>query len=288
MVASWGDGAGPFAPYFCLDECWGVRQGRPHHAADGWDPVCRHLGPHDGGRLCLPMAVQGEMLGVLSLGTRRAGGLTERERRAAKAIAEQAALSLANLRLQEALRDKSRRDALTGLFNRRYLDETLGREFARARREGRPVAVVMTDVDHFKRFNDVYGHEAGDAVLAAVAGVLSASVRGEDVACRYGGEEFCLVMPGADLETARRRAEEVRKTVAELDLSHRSRAVGPITLSAGVATFPARGEAEVVAAADAALYRAKRTGRNRVAADEGDVGNGLAVEDIRSELLAAV
>jgi diguanylate cyclase (GGDEF)-like protein len=186
--------------------------------------------------------------------------------RAVKAAAEQVGLALGNLRLMETLRGQSIRDSLTGLYNRRYLEESLAREIDRARRRGIPVAVLMLDVDHFKRFNDTHGHEAGDAVLANVGEVLKRLSRGEDVACRYGGEEFVLVLPECPTDVASRRAEEIREAVRQLPLRVRGDSIEGITVSIGVAGFPDHGDdgPTVVAAADAALYRAKAEGRDRV------------------------
>jgi diguanylate cyclase (GGDEF)-like protein len=182
-------------------------------------------------------------------------------------MGEQIGLAMANFRLRETLRNQSIRDPLTNLFNRRYVQESLEREVHRARRNKRPVSVVMLDVDHFKSFNDTFGHDAGDAVLKAVAGVFKSNVRKEDIVCRYGGEEFMLVLPDASLDNAGRRAEFVRAAVEDLNLTHDGRKLDDITLSMGVASFPSHGQTweEVVVAADSALYRAKRAGRNRVA-----------------------
>lgn len=266
-VFTWGN-AGGFDQEFEPDECWGLRRGRMHLVADasGCDPVCTHFEAPPSSYLCLPMVVHGETLGVLSLLPENANGFGETERRAAKAVAEQVSLALANLRLQEALRAQSLRDPLTGLFNRRYLEASLEREISRARRAGGPLAVVMIDVDHFKRFNDTHGHEAGDCILAAFGKLATRSLREEDIPCRYGGEEFCLVLPGADLKIAHSRVEEIREAVKNLHVSSRHQQLGPITVSAGVAVFPDNGDVgeAVVRAADTALYRAKRAGRDRV------------------------
>jgi diguanylate cyclase (GGDEF)-like protein len=267
-VAVWGAGDS-VATAFHPDECWGLRRGRPHHAGDDSDAVCGHVAPTTAGHVCVPMAVHGETLGVLSLCTDRPGGLTERQRQAARVMADQVSLALANLRFQEALRDLSIRDALTGLYNRRYLEESLSREIARASRQQQPLAVVMMDVDHFKRLNDAQGHEAGDAVLAEVGKLLARRTRAEDIACRFGGEEFCLILPGIDGPTALRRADDLRRAVARLDVRYGQVPLGPVTMSAGVAVYSGQGGESVIAAADAALYRAKRSGRDRVmAADE--------------------
>jgi len=171
-------------------------------------------------------------------------------------------LTQANLRLK----DQVVHDELTGLHNRRYLEESLGREKSRARRSGLPFGVMMIDIDNFKRFNDTLGHAAGDAVLRAIGQYMLSAARGEDIVSRYGGEEFVLVMaPGAQ-GTVSERAEKLRQDVQNLEIEYEGRRVGPITISVGIAIFPDHGESgqEVLRAADAALYQAKRSGRNCV------------------------
>ncbi len=164
------------------------------------------------------------------------------------------------------LKDQVVHDELTGLHNRRYLEESLGREESRARRSGLPFGVMMIDIDNFKRFNDTLGHAAGDAVLRAIGQYMLSAARGEDIVSRYGGEEFVLVMaPGAQ-GTVSERAEKLRRDVQNLEIEYEGRRVGPITISVGIAIFPDHGESgqEVLRAADAALYQAKRSGRNCV------------------------
>jgi diguanylate cyclase (GGDEF)-like protein/PAS domain S-box-containing protein len=164
------------------------------------------------------------------------------------------------------LQEQAIRDPLTGLHNRRYLDETLPRELQRAERAGQPVGVIMLDIDHFKRFNDTYGHDAGDALLQTMGTFLQRNTRGDDIACRYGGEEFTLVLPGASLADARQRAEELREGIQSLSVEHQGQPLGAVTASLGVAVFAAHGTTTdaLVRAADQALYQAKRNGRNRV------------------------
>jgi diguanylate cyclase (GGDEF)-like protein len=227
------------------------------------------------------MHAQGDNLGVLQLAfsrfeegeTQDNMGIVQSTRgRLALALAEQIALALANLRLREALRNQSIIDPLTGLFNRRYLEQVLERECRRALRSNRSLAVLMLDVDHFKRFNDLWGHEGGDAVLRDLAALLRHLFRGEDVACRYGGEEFVLLLADATLESALARAEEMRLAVHGLAVQHRGQTVGAIAVSVGVAVLPEHGigPTDLIAAADRALYRAKETGRDRtVSADQG-------------------
>ena len=171
-------------------------------------------------------------------------------------------LTQANLRLQ----DQVVHDGLTGLHNRRYLEESLSREESRARRSSQPFGVVMIDIDNFKRFNDTLGHAAGDAVLRAIGQHMLSAARGEDIISRYGGEEFVLVMAPAPQGTVRERAEKLRREVQDLQIEYEGRRVGPITISVGVGIFPDHGESgqEVLRVADAALYQAKRSGRNRV------------------------
>jgi diguanylate cyclase (GGDEF)-like protein len=156
-------------------------------------------------------------------------------------------------------------DPLTGLYNRRFLWEFLRREWVRARRGGRPLAVIMLDLDHFKRINDTFGHQAGDYVLAGIGGLLRNQIRSSDIVSRYGGEEFALVLPEATLDSVRQRVEAIRSAIKELDLTHHGIPLGGITASLGIALFPdhADGPDGLVAAADAALYVAKSTGRDR-------------------------
>ena len=189
--------------------------------------------------------------------------------RLASTVAEGMALALANIKLREILRDQAIRDPLTGLFNRRYMIETFERELARAQRHGDSLGVIMMDLDKFKNFNDTFGHDMGDRLLTAFGDFIRDIIRKEDVACRWGGEEFVLILPGASLNAGLARAEEIRSRAKELQIPtgtpHR-----PVTLSLGVAVYPEHGSTtdELLKAADTALYRAKRGGRNRVMAPE--------------------
>ena len=182
-------------------------------------------------------------------------------------FAGQIGLSIANIKLRDALRTQSIRDALTGLYNRRHLEEILEREIRRSARAQQHLGIIVIDLDHFKSFNDPYGHDAGDAVLCETGLSLTSGIRAEDFVCRYGGEEFVVVLPTANLEAARARAETLRLKMKELTILHQGKSMGMITISAGVAVFPDHGTTprEVIAAADAALYEAKRNGRDQVA-----------------------
>jgi diguanylate cyclase (GGDEF)-like protein/PAS domain S-box-containing protein len=167
--------------------------------------------------------------------------------------------------LQEQLREESTHDALTGLYNRRYLEESLGRVLALAEGNGHPVSVILADIDHFKSVNDRYGHLAGDEVLRACGAVMMSRVRGSDFSCRYGGEEFLLVMPKMTSAQAVERAEKLRTALAAVPIKHGEDDIR-VTASFGVATFPADGRTvdELVGTADHALYAAKAAGRDRV------------------------
>jgi diguanylate cyclase (GGDEF)-like protein len=269
-----GDGAGAvylFAPgQLRLTQAGGWGRARAPLAPELPAHAARQPGesqPHEFERVMrLPLVAQGETLGVLVIESDRAGD--REQRRVLRALAEQLALSLANLQMQESLRALSLRDPLTGLFNRRFLDESMERELARAARRVQPLSLIVIDVDHFKSINDGHGHDAGDMVLVALADVLRANSREEDIASRYGGEEFVLVMPGASCEQALRRAEELRQAIAAAQVRFRGRALGTITASFGVASSQDCGlsAAGLFHAADQALYQSKRDGRNRVTA----------------------
>jgi len=183
-------------------------------------------------------------------------------------VAEQIALALSNLDLRDKLRDQAIRDPLTGLFNRRYFEETAERELHRAECRDAGAAVIVIDIDYFKRFNDTHGHDAGDAVLKKFAMLLQSKARVEDIACRHGGEEFALLLSGVPLEIAVSRAGQLREAVKDLELRYRGDTLGTISISCGIAAFPDHGRSlsELMSAADRALYSAKHEGRDRVVA----------------------
>jgi diguanylate cyclase (GGDEF)-like protein len=199
-------------------------------------------------------------------------GLNEPLEQLAQTMADNIGLALANLKLRETLRGQAIRDALTGLFNRRYLEETLDREMQRVRRRGGKLGLMMLDLDFFKQFNDTYGHEAGDALLSSLGNLLRTRIRAEDIACRYGGEEFILILPEITLETLLKRAEAIRQGVANLQVHYRGQVLGNISISVGVALFPDHGDNrdDLLLAVDAALYQAKKQGRNTVVVAGGN------------------
>ena len=263
LTAAWGRQPalkGSFLP----EECRVLQRGPAQVRGESHtESHCMHLGePLPEVSLCLPLQAQGEVLGILLLQSEQQGTLDEAKRQLAYIVVEHLGMALSNIKLREALREQSIRDPLTGLYNRRYMEEALRQQMSRVTRQLHPLGIVMIDIDHFKRFNDTYGHAAGDALLRELGQFLQRRVRNEDIACRYGGEEFTLIMPDASLEAAQQRAEELRQEVKNLRLNGGE----PITLSVGIAIHPQHGRTieHVLQAADSALYRAKHEGRDQV------------------------
>ncbi len=272
-VATWGNdpiGETLFYP----DDCWALRRGRIHWAEHQHAGLlCRHAHPLSppAESLCLPMMAQSETLGLLYLCTPQPDSLSGSKQQLARTVAEQVALAISNLRLRETLQQQSIRDPLTGLHNRRYLEEALEQAVCRARRDRSPIGAIILDIDHFKKFNDTFGHDAGDLVLQEVAQFLQSRIRGSDIACRYGGEEMTLILPGATLDETLQRAELMCQELRDLSLRHGGQTLGTITASFGVASFPQHAVtvATLLQAADAALYQAKWAGRDRVVMAQG-------------------
>ena len=273
-VADWGKPSGS-ERVFGPDDCWALRRGQPHwYAVGGKSTNCRHINPARIVKaLCVPLMAQGEALGILSLQLLPAPGQQESvppadgaERRLAAVLAEHVCLALGNLKLRETLKNQSIRDPLTGLFNRRYMEDSLERELSRANRNKSSVAIIMMDLDRFKMFNDTFGHQAGDALLRGFGDFLIKNTRGQDIACRYGGEEFAVVLSDTTLAGALKRANILREEVRQLKVHYGGQLLGMVSISVGLALFPDHGTtiAEVLRAADQALYSAKREGRDRV------------------------
>ncbi|MGB4441729.1 MAG: diguanylate cyclase [Coriobacteriia bacterium] len=272
-AVEWGD-AEPLAERYDLDECWSLRTARAHWTRFNERdlPSCEHVHAPGACSACVPLVAHGERLGTIVLvgrgGSDPCGepGAYEHVRAVLASFAGRVALAVSNIQLRETLREQALRDALTGLYNRRIMEEGLAREIARAARESTPLVVGFVDIDHFKDFNDAYGHEAGDYVLKQVAGYLRDHTRAGDLLSRYGGEEFVTVWLGADLASAFARAEGLREGVEALHLELHGESLGGVTLSIGIALLGEHGESVegLLAAADSALYGAKGDGRNRV------------------------
>ena len=276
VKATWGDTViteKEFAP----DQCWALRRGKVHRGEGSAKPMrCAHVSESlAGGYTCIPLAAQGETLGVLCLQNpsqfpNPLFGSLEHQAEAlilqARAVAERISLVLANLSVREVLRNQSIRDSLTGLFNRRFMEESLEREVRRAARNKEGLALLMLDLDHFKHFNDTFGHQAGDVLLRGFGEFLSQGTRGHDVVCRYGGEEFLIALSGTSVDAACERADLLREDLKQLTVRYAGQVLGSVTASIGVSAYPEHGATveELVRAADKALYRAKKEGHDRV------------------------
>jgi diguanylate cyclase (GGDEF)-like protein/PAS domain S-box-containing protein len=274
LAVSWGISRN-LSMTFSPENCWALRRGKPHwSSASSAGLACNHLKDNLSADLvlCIPMVGQGDTIGVLQVHVACGSELKLEDKnlqitleRIASSAAGQVALSIASLKLREALKDQSIRDPLTGLYNRRFMHDFLERELLRARRTNRSFAVMFIDLDHFKRFNDSFGHDAGDFVLQSFTKALTNHFRGSDVICRYGGEEFALVLPDSSLNHAEMRSDDLRTKVKKLVISHRETPLGPITCSIGIAEFPVDGSTaeELLRVADKCLYEAKTQGRDR-------------------------
>jgi diguanylate cyclase (GGDEF)-like protein len=279
-AVTWGESP-PLLPGFgqavSLDKCWALHWGQVYASEDppihkGFCPYLEQPGLGD--YLCVPMLAQGETLGILQLSRSNslqtsvapsADARVASKREFAETVADHIALSLTNLRLQETLRYQVIHDPLTGLFNRRYMEEIFNRELDRASRRKMTIGVMMLDIDHFKLFNDTFGHAAGDAVLIEFGTLLKGYIRGEDISCRYGGEEFLLILPDASLHDTQRRAEQLLNEIQRMSVQHKGQPLPAITVSIGIASFPEHGSTieSLLTTADSALYRAKNEGRNQ-------------------------
>jgi diguanylate cyclase (GGDEF)-like protein len=269
IAAKWNDPSS-LADGFSPDACCGLRAGHlrwrsPAHSAIN----CSHFtGEAPENYACIPLTAQGETLGFvyLTFPTQEIADLARGRILQVNEMVELAAMTIAGLNLRAKLENQSIRDGLTRLFNRHFMAIALEREVHRALRSTSPLAVLMIDVDHFKAFNDTFGHEAGDTVLREVAECFRQSVRSEDVVCRYGGEEFIIILPETDEETALERAELIRQAVSKLRVTSKGEVLRQITVSIGIAMYPApaRDATDLVRLADRALYDAKHAGRDRV------------------------
>jgi diguanylate cyclase (GGDEF)-like protein/PAS domain S-box-containing protein len=272
-VVRWGK-TSVSAPTFPPEACWSLRHGQPQWSGlSGNSFACQHLTERPTTeRLCVPMVAQGNTIGVLHLEFESAGRrhdaetLRDSRQRLAVSAASQIALSLASLQLRETLREQSIRDPLTGLFNRRFLEESFARELLVASRKKQAIAVLFLDLDHFKRFNDTFGHAAGDMVLQSLADLFRDFFRASDICCRYGGEEFAVILPESSSQDATLRAEALRVEVKRMRLHFRKQLLDPLTLSVGIAAFPEHGStsAELLKIADDCLYQSKARGRDVV------------------------
>jgi diguanylate cyclase (GGDEF)-like protein/PAS domain S-box-containing protein len=270
----WGADESQLRSRFAPEDCWGLRRGRTHAtSAEEATIRCAHIVcAGDRGSYCIPMVAQGETVGVLHTSIPE---MPHKDFQSCgqvlRVIAEHGAIAVVNLRLREALRLQSIRDPLTGLYNRRFLDEWLSREITRCRRAHGTLSVLMLDLDHFKQFNDAFGHQGGDVALREVGATLQQLVRGSDVVCRIGGEEIAVLLPDTGIRDAALVGEKLRDAVEHAEVRHNGRPLQAITTSVGVASFPdhADNAEELLQAVDVALYAAKHAGRNCVKCASG-------------------
>jgi diguanylate cyclase (GGDEF)-like protein len=274
VAATWNNPAS-LADTFDMDTCCALRAGKPRWRRVGQSELhCTHfVGVPPANYICIPLAAQGDTLGFvyLSCPTQEIVHLADIRMPLVQELVELASMAIAALNLRAKLENQSIRDGLTSLFNRHFMEIALDRELHRATRRHVPLAVLMLDVDHFKSFNDTYGHEAGDIVLRSVADCLQHSVRNEDIVCRYGGEEFVIILPEISKELALVRATAIRRNISKLHMQFKGETLRPITISIGLATYPvpASNVADLLRMADRALYEAKHAGRDRTCvADE--------------------
>ncbi|HCJ1053686.1 TPA: diguanylate cyclase [Legionella pneumophila] len=266
-AASWGNPQSHDLT-FTPEQCWAIRLGRIHYAGSSRiELMCSHTmfaEQPELSLLCVPLMAQNDIYGLLYLEV----GLKfdENQQLLITAFAELTALALANVRLRENLRYQSIRDPLTGLYNRRYLEDFLFKQLHQAERTKASFAILMLDLDHFKKINDTFGHDAGDLVLKELGQILNSDVRLGDIAARYGGEEFVLLLYDIDAQAAKMKAENLRSAISNLQVKYGAQPVGQITASIGISIYPddAKSPTELIEAADKALYQAKSKGRNKV------------------------
>lgn len=271
-VASWGK---PKLDKKILEaeDCWAIIRGQTNEVADPQsDLICPHsfeLGSKTPPFICIPMIANSEAIGIVYLEWSSETKIVLNEHKQkinlATTLSQQIMLAISNIKLRDTLLYQSTRDTLTGLYNRRYLEETLEQELYRLKRDPAPLALLMLDVDHFKYYNDTFGHEAGDKALKSLGQLLNDFVRKGDIACRYGGEEFMVTLQGASREVALSRAQEIHDKVSKLILTHHNQSLGQIKLSIGIAIYPEHGKTieKLIHNADLALYTAKNQGRNQ-------------------------
>lgn len=271
IAVSWGMPVSQMAA-ITPDECWALRRGGLYHVKHpNIDLICNHILAKDdlNPYLCAPLLAQNSLIGMLHLDLASDGkALSFENRILITAVTETLALALANIQLRESLRNQSIHDSLTGLYNKRFLSEFFPKAINLAWRNKDNLGVLMMDIDFFKQFNDTYGHEAGDLLLAEIGKFFQNEMRSSDIICRFGGEEFLCVLHHCQLDNAKIRAEEIREKAGNVSILLRDRTINPISLSIGVAVYPDDGQtmAELIEAADKALYQAKKSGRNSVVA----------------------
>lgn len=272
LAAKWGNSTQP--ELFTPDDCWGLRLGKRFVTSSSWKtPLCNHISADDKAiYVCYPLIAYGEITGLFHVVIQEMPGETDSKSIPASIeqtllmFTEQVSLSISNLELHQKLKHLAIHDPLTGLYNRHYLEETFEREIHRAKRKNSKLGIIMMDIDHFKIFNDTYGHSAGDTVLKEFGRFINASFRVEDFCCRYGGEEFFVLLSDVDPREFREKCDKIRHDIENIQITYRDMPLKNITATIGAALYPEHGEtaSQLIESADKALYRGKKAGRNRV------------------------
>lgn len=272
VIIQWGD-KHLLKPLFNVADCWSLRKEREYfinNTSNGI--VCNHFISRPISYICLPLNTKSSQMALLVLATSREDSFTSHHLQLAISFGEVIQLALMNIKLRESLLDASIHDPLTKLFNRRYLDEMLSREMRLIIRDKKSLCVAMLDLDYFKIFNDQNGHEAGDIILKEIGNILNENFRESDIACRYGGEEFLVVLVNTDLSSAYLKLDHIREIIKERKIYYKDKLLKAITISIGIAEAPMQGTTveDIISAADEALYSAKKSGRDRTVVYEFD------------------
>ncbi|MEZ9839305.1 diguanylate cyclase [Vibrio sp. 10N.261.52.C11] len=287
----WGE-TWPGSVSFAPEECWSLRKGRAHLSNNDFHSLtCGHMHEMDNNQtLCIPLTAHGNTIGIMHLyfgqGDIKIDPIIEQ---LAFSVSEHLGLALANLSLQEKLRSQALSDPLTGLFNRRFFEQKLEEHSMNSPTSEQPLSLLMLDLDHFKRFNDNFGHDAGDFVLKEISALLKQSVSEDEIACRLGGEELAVLLPHYSMQEATEFGQTLCDTVRSMHLEHKGLSLGQLGVSIGVATYPkpASDTESLVKMADNALYMAKDMGRSRVVNyDEYSRHKAPALEVVDGEVAA--
>lgn len=265
QVVSWWGNAELKESLFSSSECWAIRKGQPTLLTDPLSMRCKHINPALGYYICMPLIAGGELFGVVSVVFGSNFPLHDELKILGRLVGDMA-FAIANIRLVHSLKSLSIHDPLTNLYNRRYMEESFARELALAHRKNSSLSVIMIDIDYFKKLNDSYGHKIGDLVLQKISLFLKNYFRDTDIICRFGGEEFIVILPETNIEVALEKAETLRKEAQKLNIQVTPKSLYLPSFSLGVAAFPEHGETleSLIRAVDIALYRAKEEGRNCV------------------------
>ncbi|OUS14479.1 hypothetical protein A9Q97_03710 [Rhodospirillales bacterium 47_12_T64] len=263
VKAEWGE-AWQGQKVYSANECWSLRTGREYQTGhDTFGIPCKHLEGIEGQLFCLPLIAHGDTLGALHIIIKN-GVLLDEYSDLIFAIGEQLGLAIANINLRRSLREQATKDALTGLYNRRYLMDVLSNEVSRSERHRKVIGVLMMDLDHFKRFNDTYGHDCGDLVLSKLGSTIKRCCRDHDICCRYGGEEFTVILMESTLDNMGVIAERICSAVRAIEIIYNNQSISDLSISIGISVFPFHGSTpeELLKEADKVLYQVKKEGRD--------------------------